>query len=259
MPLGLGRHSTCSNLSSAFEANSRASSPRPSRRKLTTNRPPARRAGSVREVRSTQTRSSGGSAETDETAVVVSPRGVPSTSRVVTTATPAGYEAMISTNVSRSTGIAATKATGTRPAPRRPSAGGRRSLGRSPPPPPPEQLLRHERPRPRPEAGAGMGARADVPEPVDVGAVAGQPRPRAPDEVLVERARPRVDVAARHVRVRRLDVGGRGRDPPQDRRLEVRCMGGDPRLDPVGVRLTQRLRPRAVADVDLAGRVAHRA
>src|SRR5207248_1112247 len=35
---------------------------------------------------------------------VVSPRGVPSASSVVTIATPAGYEAMISTKVSRSTG-----------------------------------------------------------------------------------------------------------------------------------------------------------
>ena len=107
MPLAVGRHSTWSNLSSLFDAKSRASSDRPSRRKLTTNRPPARSAGSVREVRSTQTSRSGGSAETDETAVVVSPRGVPSASSVVTMATPAGYEAMISTKVSRSTGTGA--------------------------------------------------------------------------------------------------------------------------------------------------------
>ena len=91
-------------LSSTFDANSRASSLRPSRRKLTTKRPPAYSDGSVRDVRSTHTSRSGGSAETDDTAVVVRPRGVPSTSSVVTTATPAGYEAMMSMKVSRSTG-----------------------------------------------------------------------------------------------------------------------------------------------------------
>ncbi len=53
-----------------------------------------------------------------------------------------------------------------------------------------------------------MGARADVPEPGDRGLVAGRRRERPPEEVLVERARAAVDVAADEVDVERLDVDG---------------------------------------------------
>ncbi len=77
----VGRHVTCANLSSAFEANSRQSSLRPSPTKLTTKPRLARSAASVRDPRSTQTRIVGGSAETLHTAVVVRPRGAPSSSR----------------------------------------------------------------------------------------------------------------------------------------------------------------------------------
>src|SRR5207253_8487277 len=45
----------------------------------------------------------GGCAETLQIALDVSPRGIPSESRVVTIATPDGNEAMIERNVSRST------------------------------------------------------------------------------------------------------------------------------------------------------------
>src|SRR6187551_3463537 len=101
-PLSVGRQRTSLNLSSSFEAKSRQSSLRPSPTKLTTKRPLARSAASVREARSTQTRIVGGSAETLQTAVVVSPRGVPSAPSVVTIATPDGNEAMTSKNAWRS-------------------------------------------------------------------------------------------------------------------------------------------------------------
>src|SRR6188472_323497 len=106
-PLSVGRQRTPLNLSSSFDAKSRQSSLPPSPAKLTTNRPLSRSAASVREARSTQTRIVGGSAETLQTAVVVSPRGVPSASSVVTIATPDGNEAMTSKNAWRSMVIAA--------------------------------------------------------------------------------------------------------------------------------------------------------
>ena len=49
---------------------------------------------------------------------------------------------------------------------------------------------------------------------------------------------------------------GPERDALQDRRLEVRDVLREPRLDPVGVALAQLVRPLAVADVELAGGVA---
>ncbi len=52
-------------------------------------------AGSVRDDRSTQISRMGGSAETLVTAFVVSPRGVPSGSSVVTMATPVGNALMM--------------------------------------------------------------------------------------------------------------------------------------------------------------------
>ena len=90
------------NLSSAFDANRRQSSLRPSPMKLTTKRPPARSAASVLEPRSTQMRIVGGFAETLQTAVVVSPRGRPPSSSVVTMATPEGNDAITSKNACRS-------------------------------------------------------------------------------------------------------------------------------------------------------------
>ena len=80
-------------------------------------------------------------------------------------------------------------------------------------------------------------------------------RKRPPEEVLVERERAGVRIAALEVDVRRLQVRGRKHDALADRRLEVRDVVCDAPLDAVGVTLAQRLRPRAVADVELAGRV----
>ena len=102
MPESVGRHVTRANLSSAFDANRRQSSLRPSPMKLTANRRLARSAASVRDARSTQTRMVGGSAETLQTAVVVSPRGAPSSASVVTIATPDGNEAITSKKDCRS-------------------------------------------------------------------------------------------------------------------------------------------------------------
>ena len=73
--------------------------------KLTTKARVARSAASVRDPRSTQTRIVGGFAETLHTAVVVSPRGAPSSETVVTIATPVGNDAITSKNASRSSGM----------------------------------------------------------------------------------------------------------------------------------------------------------
>src|SRR4051812_41834235 len=99
-----------------------------------------------------------------------------------------------------------------------------------------------------------MRARADVPEPFDRRAMPGKTGARPPEEILVERAGAGVDVAAGHVRVESLDVRRRERDSVEDRRLEVRRVRRDPRLDTVGVAVTQLLRPRAVARIERAGR-----
>ena len=104
-----------------------------------------------------------------------------------------------------------------------------------------------------------MRARADVPEALDRRPVAGRRGERPPEQVLVERAAARVDVAGDEVRVERLEVGGREGDALQRRRAEVLDRLAEPRDDPVGVRLAQLLRPGAVADVELARGVASHA
>src|SRR5207249_12070516 len=101
-----------------------------------------------------------------------------------------------------------------------------------------------------------MRAGADLVEPLDGRAMPRQSGPRAPDEVLVERAGAAVDVAAGHVDIGRLDVGRREDDALEERRLEVHELPGKARLDSIGVALAERFRPGAVADVELAGRVA---
>src|SRR5690242_8427977 len=103
-----------------------------------------------------------------------------------------------------------------------------------------------------------MGRGADLPQAVDRRAVAGHRGRRPPDEVLVERAGAGVDVAADEVAVERLEIGGRERDALDGGALEVRDRLSDARGDAVGVRLAQLLRPAAVADVELARRVAER-
>src|SRR5947208_14415639 len=58
-----------------------------------------------------------------------------------------------------------------------------------------------------------------------------------------------------------IDVGGleisrREDDAAEDRRLEVRHVPADSGLDPIGVALSQRLRPRAVTGLQLTGSVS---
>ena len=119
-----------------------------------------------------------------------------------------------------------------------------------------EQLVRDEGARARAEPGPGMRRGADVVQPLDGRRVAGLLGERAPEEVLVERERARVRIAAREVDVRRLEVGRREHDALEDRRLEVRRVAREPLDDAVRVALAQRLRPRAVARVEHAGGVA---
>jgi len=71
--------------------------------KLTTKRRACRSAASVRLVCATHTSSSGGSVETEQIALVVSPRGRPCSSSVVTIATPVGNALMIDRNSSEET------------------------------------------------------------------------------------------------------------------------------------------------------------
>jgi hypothetical protein len=116
--------------------------------------------------------------------------------------------------------------------------------------------VRDERPGTGAETRARPGARADLPEALDRGGVAGAAAERPPEEVLVERERAAVGIAVAEVDVRALQVVGTQRDALQDRRLEVRDVPRQTRLDPVGVPLPQLVRPFAAARVDLAGGVA---
>jgi hypothetical protein len=79
-----------------------ASASRPAQRKFTVNAPSPRMTGSVFDARSTHSSTSGGLAETEHTADMVSPDGAPSRSRAVTTAAAPGTPAITSRNVSRS-------------------------------------------------------------------------------------------------------------------------------------------------------------
>ncbi len=101
-----------------------------------------------------------------------------------------------------------------------------------------------------------MRGRADVPEVVDGGAVPGRLREGAEEEVLVEGTRAAVDIAADEVDVQRGDVGGGEDDAVQGRALEVLDVAAEPRGDSIGIVLADLLRPRTVADVDLAGCVS---
>src|SRR6476659_871020 len=103
-----------------------------------------------------------------------------------------------------------------------------------------------------------MGPGSDVVAAGDRRAVPRQRRARPPDQVLVERARARVDVAADQVHVRALDVRRREDDALQERGLEVWDVAGDAGLDAVCIPLLELVRPGAVLRVDLAGRVALR-
>ena len=83
---------TPANLSAPREAKRVASSPRPAARKFTTNDFDSKNAGKLKAPLWMQKRSSGGSAETAQTALLVRPRGEPSSAVVVTTVTPVGKE-----------------------------------------------------------------------------------------------------------------------------------------------------------------------
>src|SRR4051812_38563913 len=80
------------NLSGSREANLLDTSPRPSARKFTTKALVSCREARVFDRLSTQTSSSGGSADTELKALLVRPFGTPSESTVVTTVTPVGKE-----------------------------------------------------------------------------------------------------------------------------------------------------------------------
>src|SRR6188472_1395351 len=118
------------------------------------------------------------------------------------------------------------------------------------------QLLRDEVARARAQARPGMGARADVPQVFDGRSVPRRRSERPPEEILVERAAPGVDVAGDEVRVQRLEVDG-GEDRAREcRGAEVLDRSAEPADDSVGVRLAQLLRPGPVADVELVCRIA---
>src|SRR5690349_9472772 len=117
-------------------------------------------------------------------------------------------------------------------------------------------MLRDERPRASAEAGPGMGAGADLPQSLDRSRVPGARWEGPPEQVLVEGDRAGIRVAVMEVDVCGLQVGRREHNAPEDRRLEVRRVRGDPCLDPVRVALAQLLGPPPMLRVELAGRVA---
>ncbi len=95
-------------------------------------------------------------------------------------------------------------------------------------------------------------------EPLDRRRVAGSPRERPPEEVLVERERAAVRVAVAEVDVQPLEVMWAEHHTLQYRRLEVRQVPREPLLDAVGVPLAKLVVPGPVADVDRSRRIALR-
>ena len=91
-----------------------------------------------------------------------------------------------------------------------------------------------------------------MPEPVHRRGVTRRLGKRPPEEVLVEPEGAAVRVAVMQVHVCRLEVRRRNADALQQRRLEVRHVPREPRLNPVGVAFAQLRRPGTVADVELA-------
>ena len=85
---------------------------------------------------------------------------------------------------------------------------------------------------------------ADVPEVVDRRLVPRHPPGGPPQQVLVERARAGVDVAADEVAVEALEIGGREHDALDRRALEVRDLRAQAADDAIGVGLAQRLASR---------------
>src|ERR671935_1992394 len=119
-----------------------------------------------------------------------------------------------------------------------------------------EELFGDERSRAGAQPRPGPCARTDVEEVADRGAVARLCGKRPPEEVLVDRERSAVRVAALEVAIGGLEVGRREDDAFEDRAFQVRCPLRETCLDPVRVALPQLLRPGAVLGVELAGAVA---
>src|SRR4051812_40273843 len=115
------------------------------------------------------------------------------------------------------------------------------------------QLLRDEVAGARTETRPGMRARADVPEAGHGSLVTGSLCQRAPEEILVERARAAVDVAADEISVERLEAGRRDNDALQRRGTEVLDRVAKPGDDAIGIRLAELVGPAAVARVEVAG------
>src|SRR5689334_10531041 len=80
------------NLSATGDANRVARSPRPAARKFTTNAFVSRMTGRLPDRLSRQNKSSGGSSDTAQTALLVRPRSEPSAATTVTIVTPVGNE-----------------------------------------------------------------------------------------------------------------------------------------------------------------------
>src|SRR5207244_6019336 len=97
-----------------------------------------------------------------------------------------------------------------------------------------EELGGDEGARTAAEAGARMRGRADVPHAVDR-----RPMWGTPEEVLVEREGAAVRVAVHEVHIRRPEVCRREDGARENRRLEVRGVLRDSRLDAVCVPLPQ--------------------
>src|ERR1700745_3365679 len=95
-------------------------------------------------------------------------------------------------------------------------------------------------------------ARADVPQPLDRRRMAGAPRERPPQEVLVERECAAVRVAVPQVHVHALEVVRPERHPLDDRRLEGRDVPHGPCLDAVCVALSRVVVPREARGALLA-------
>ena len=100
-----------------------------------------------------------------------------------------------------------------------------------------------------------MCARTDLIKPGDRTLVA-EVRSWTPEEALVEPQSSTVRITPLEVDVPRLKVRRREHRAGQHRRLEVLDMAPEAGNDAVGIALAQRLRPAAVANVDLASGVA---
>ena len=119
-----------------------------------------------------------------------------------------------------------------------------------------EQLLRDERAAAAAEPGPGMRRRADVPDALDRRPVARLRGERRQRKFWSSASEPPYGSPWTRLMFASCRSAGESDDAREDRRLEVRDVPREARLDAVGVALAQALRPGPVADVELAGRVA---